>query len=150
MNTMALSKLSLAPAMGSWISIAALLGSMGGAWLLAPDGGSVSAILGTFAQIAGTMLGFLITALSILTAMINVKLLANMKRTGHYETLVDRLIFTSVAFLATMLVSLASMLLAGDWARYGLSVACGLMAFSSVWLILTGRNFHNVILTVNQ
>jgi len=123
---------------------------MGGAWLLAPEGGSIPTTLGTFAQIAGTMLGFLITALSILTAMINVKLLANMKRTGHYETLVDRLIFTSAFFLVTMLVSMAAMLLPGDWARHGLSVASGLMAFSSVWLVLTGRNFHNVILAVNR
>lgn len=150
MNTMTLSKPSSAPAMGSWISIAALLAAMGGAWLLAPEGGSIPTTLGTFAQIAGTMLGFLITALSILTAMINVKLLANMKRTGHYETLVDRLIFTSAFFLVTMLVSMAAMLLPGDWARHGLSVASGLMAFSSVWLVLTGRNFHNVILAVNR
>lgn len=150
MNTMTLSKPSSAPAMGSWISIAALLAAMGGAWLLAPEGGSIPTTLGTFAQIAGTMLGFLITALSILTAMINVKLLANMKRTGHYEALVDRLIFTSAFFLVTMLVSMAAMLLPGDWARHGLSVASGLMAFSSVWLVLTGRNFHSVILAVNR
>ena len=96
------------------------------------------------------MLGFMIAALSILTAMINVKLLANMRKTGHYEALVDRLLLTSAAFLATMLVSLASMLLAGEWAKYGLSTACGLMAFSNVWLLLSGRNFYSVVMSVQH
>ena len=68
------------------------------------------------------MLGFLIAALSILTAMLNVKLLTNMRKTGHYETLIDRLIFSSMAFLVTMLVSLGRMLLANDFSVYGVSI----------------------------
>lgn len=53
-----------------------------------PELRSVSSVI---AQIGASMLGFILAALSVLTAVANTRLLRNMMRTGHYGVLLQRM-----------------------------------------------------------
>ena len=49
-------------------------------------------------QLSGTMLGFVLAALAILTTLGNTTLVANMQRTGHFSILLKRMFGSVVAF----------------------------------------------------
>lgn len=152
MNTIAHLRTYSVPPATFWISVAALGGGMAGAWMVVPDLKSEEArtVAGTYAQVAGTMLGFLIAALAILTAMINDRLLSNMRKTGHYNTLIKELFFACLAFLGAMLVSLAALILSGTLMHALLAASTGFMAFSVVWLFAAGQKFYAVMAAFNR
>lgn len=57
---------------------------------------------GVVSQLSGTMLGFVLAALAILTSVENTALMRNMQRTGHLPLLLRRMLICIVAFgLAT-------------------------------------------------
>lgn len=152
MNTIAHLRTYSVPPATFWISVAALLGGMVGAWLVVPDlqDDAARTVAGTYAQVAGTMLGFLIAALSILTALISEKLLSNMRKTGHYDTLVKEMFLSCLAFMATMVASLVGLILPGSQMHFALALATGLMAFSLIWLMVAGIKLYVVITTVHH
>lgn len=49
-------------------------------------------------QLSGTMLGFVLAALAILTTLGNATLVSNMQRTGHFAMLLKRMFGSVVAF----------------------------------------------------
>lgn len=49
------------------------------------------------ATLFATLLGFVVTALSILTAVPDKKLIGNLKRSGHYQHLISELFWTATA-----------------------------------------------------
>lgn len=59
-------------------------------------------ISSTAAQIAATMMGFLLAALAILASIANMRLLRNMQRTGHFQVLLGRMIITAVYFFVAL------------------------------------------------
>lgn len=59
-------------------------------------------ISSTAAQIAATMMGFLLAALAILASIANMRLLRNMQRTGHFQVLLGRMIITAVYFFIAL------------------------------------------------
>lgn len=63
--------------------------------LSAPDAKTGAGIL---SQLSGTMLGFVLAALAILTTLGNTTLVANMQRTGHFSMLLKRMFGSVVAF----------------------------------------------------
>lgn len=152
MNTIAHLRTYSVPPATFWISVAALLGGMVGAWFVVPGLTDEAArtVAGTYAQVAGTMLGFLIAALSILTALISEKLLSNMRKTGHYDTLVKEMFLSCLAFMVTMVAALVGLILSGPQMYFALALATGLMAFSLVWLMVAGLKLYVVITTVHH
>lgn len=134
-----------------WTKVITFVGCLTVAWWGVPviQGEALRTVAGTYAQVASTMLGFLITALAILTAMINVKLLANMRKSGHYDKLVKELVFSCVTFLAVMVVCLVALLFSVQWVQFVFKLATGLMAFSVALLALVGRKFYLVISSIN-
>jgi len=62
---------------------------------------------GTLAQIACTMLGFLLAALAVLASINHTHLVKMMKQTGHYRDLLLTLFTGCVAFFACLLMSMA-------------------------------------------
>lgn len=86
-----------------WVSSAAFSAilAIGGeyfellAGLGAEDAKSAAGIL---AQLSGTMLGFVLAALAILTTLGNTTLVANMQQTGHFSMLLKRMFGSVVAF----------------------------------------------------
>jgi len=65
---------------------------------------------GIFAQIAATMLGFLIAALSILASISGHRLLRNMQRTGHYRVLLRGFFINSTAYALAMLAAFGALI----------------------------------------
>jgi predicted lysophospholipase L1 biosynthesis ABC-type transport system permease subunit len=63
------------------------------------------AAAGIFAQIAATMLGFLIAALSILASISSHRLLRKMQEEGHYRVLLRRFFINSTAYAVAMLAA---------------------------------------------
>src|SRR5437899_2263891 len=55
-------------------------------------GGELRNSVGVVAQIAATMLGFVLAALAILLTIAGTRLLRNMQRTGHYGHLLSRML----------------------------------------------------------
>lgn len=53
---------------------------------------------GVLSQVSGTMLGFVLAALAILTTLGNTRLVANMQQTGHFSMLLKRMFGSIVAF----------------------------------------------------
>lgn len=60
---------------------------------------------GIFAQIAATMLGFLVAALSILASISGHRLLRNMQRSGHYRVLLRGFFLNATAYAVAMLAA---------------------------------------------
>lgn len=57
--------------------------------LESPD---IRAAAGIIAQLSGTMLGFILAALAILTTILGEPLVRNMQRTGHFRVLMSRML----------------------------------------------------------
>lgn len=65
--------------------------------------GDLRSAAGVVSQLSGTMLGFVLAALAILTTVLDTVLVRNMQRTGHFRVLLSRMLFCIVAFgLATI------------------------------------------------
>lgn len=96
------------------------------------------------AQIASTMLGFVLAALAILATITNSRLLRNMQKTGHYSHLLKRMFGVTTAFGALVVVALPCLFLATMPPQYphvviGLTSAC-FMGLADVcrklWIVL--------------
>lgn len=101
-------------------------------------------IAGVLAGVSGTLLGFLITAVALLTSVMDRKLVANMRITGHYQRLVKETFYTCIMLLCVLVVSIVSMFLDAC----SMQVAFALLAFFSVlsfiYMVESGRRFSTV------
>lgn len=82
-------------------------------------------IAAVMAGIGGTLFGFLITSLSILTAVLERKLMINLRKTGHYQVLVKELFLASIYFLFVLVVSLICLFLKTPLLTYSVSLSVG-------------------------
>lgn len=100
--------------------------------------------IGLVAQIAATMLGFLLTALSILASISGHRLLVNMQKTGHFHVLLTRFFLNCVAFALAGIVALAGYLLKTHLAFAG-QVSTVIFFFSFLLLCDVGWRFWLVL-----
>jgi hypothetical protein len=97
-------------------------------------------VFGTLAQVAGTMLGFMLAALAIVASISETDLVKRMRSTGHYDSLLQNLFFGALLFLACAVLSLLTLLGVelGEWlaaALFGLHIA-------ALWeLLIVGWQF---------
>lgn len=105
----------------------------------------ISAALGPIAGFTGTLLGFLITAVALLTAVMDRPLVENMRKTGHYQRLISETFATCVGFLVSTLVCIYAMLFDGKALFYLFSEIIFLVVLSCVLTIEAGRRFLNVV-----
>lgn len=106
--------------------------------------GDMRQVASTVAQIAATMMGFLIASLAILASIANMRLLRNMQRVGTYGVLLERMIISAVFFFFTLLFALAVMV-APQKVPYALVVGAGLLAGSCYALVRAICNFSMVL-----
>lgn len=109
--------------------------------LTSADLNNVAAVV---AQIAATMLGFVLAALAVLTTIADTRLVRNMKKTGHYHVLVLRLQGTVAAFGIVCVVGIALLFVPGRHLlfRYVLVAA---IIFSALLLFDAIRKFWIVL-----
>lgn len=104
----------------------------------------ILAISAAVAGAAGTLLGFLLTAVALLTAVMDRALVANMRKTGHYQRLVRESFVTCGWMLATLVMSVVNMLLAGQPLFVAFCLTIFLSTFSTLQLIEAGVRFTRV------
>lgn len=114
-------------------------------WMAVLPEAEVRSAVGIAAQIAATMLGFLIAAMSILASISGHRLLRNMQRTGHYRTLLRRLFWNSAAYGLAMVVAIAAVVMKGDLFDASALATLGCFTFATLLLIDIAWRFWLVL-----
>jgi hypothetical protein len=96
--------------------------------------------------VAGTLVGFLATALSILATVTDRQLIENMKKTGHFRVLLHDLFVTSGLFSASLLVLAGALMADGNYSLASFSIGCGMFAAGLVRLGRCGQRFYLTML----
>jgi len=95
--------------------------------------------------VAGTLTGFVMTAMSMLVSASDKDFIKKLRMTGHFEELMKQLITSAAWWLVVIACGLASHLLVGDYSKYAVSFAVGIFAASMITFILAGKNFLMVV-----
>lgn len=134
-----------------WTNFAIAAGGMYAAWrvLHGATKSDIGTMLGAFASVSVTLLGFLLAALSILSALVNRRLVMNMQRTGHYEQLTKELFITAAAYLVAMVLSLLALFFDGDALRYAAAATSGAILFATLEMIASGHKFYRVMILLD-
>ena len=103
---------------------------------------------GVISGLAGTLLGFLITSMSLITALMDKTLIKNMIKTGHYKRLVSDAILTCISLLALIVASLVCSILQDNLASRFFCLVVFLVTLSISYLIETGKRFAVIILHI--
>lgn len=103
---------------------------------------------GVITGLAATLLGFLITSMSLITALMDKTLIKNMIKTGHYKRLVSDAIITCISLLTLIVFCLVCSVLNEIYAVKAFYAVVLLLSLSISYLIETGRRFAAVILHV--
>ncbi|MEW8659046.1 MAG: hypothetical protein AB2603_12030 [Candidatus Thiodiazotropha endolucinida] len=112
------------------------------------DGKSVehlTNIATTFAAVSATLMGFLIAALSILTALTDRQLVQNMKKTGHYDELLRLIYWTTAILLAVLTLSLVALFIDGKLLISLVVISAALMGLSTWMLVKSGHRLSMVL-----
>lgn len=139
---------SSARAMRNWLSLAFAVAATAACWHwqpflgLSPD--DLRGAAGTVAQIASTMLGFMIAALAILATITNTVLVRNMQKTGHFLFLLRRMYLAAIAYAVTMLVALVGVI-ASSIPVWAVLAVVFLVALSTALLVEFGYRFWMVL-----
>lgn len=108
----------------------------------------MSSVSGIVIGLAGTLLGFLITALSLMTALTNKVLISNMIKTGHFNKLASDTVLTCVILIIVIILSLVTLLSGGVWV---FRFFCSVIFFTSlsfIYLIEAGKRFSIIITNI--
>jgi hypothetical protein len=97
------------------------------------------------ASIGGTLLGFLITTISLVASLNDRTLIGNLRKTDHFDVLMRDAFVTVTLLLLLTLTSIISLFGGNDFLRavLGLSTAIGVLAVT--FAIETGIRFARVI-----
>lgn len=102
-------------------------------------------ISGIVASVSGTMLGFLLTSIAILTSVMDRSLLANLRATGGFQFIIDRLFFCCGLLLTVIMISLVLLFVSTPPKLAYLQVGLAFFGtLSSTFLISTGTKLHRV------
>lgn len=112
-----------------------------------PDAAAVLGFAGSVASIAATMLGFMLAALAVIASISNTSLVERMKKTGHYDDLLQTIFVGCMFFLAIALCGFA-LLFGAPPERWLLAVLMGLHAAALVSLVDIGRKFRLVLVNL--
>ena len=112
--------------------------------VLANRGADARSFLGLLAQIAATMLGFLLAALAILASITGHRLIRNMQKTGHFKVLLNRCFANIIAYGVSTATALIAYVTNGNLI-YGTFLSVVIFLFASLLLIDLGYRFALVL-----
>jgi len=107
----------------------------------------IRAAASTFVSLAGTLLGFVITALSIFMAVGNAVLMENLRKTGHSEVLIKDMFVTSAFFGISLILSLVPVFSSDNSLLLFLSAGVGVFVMASLRLTVAGQRFYRVMVS---
>jgi drug/metabolite transporter (DMT)-like permease len=98
-----------------------------------------------YVAVASTMLGFMVAALAILTAVVDRRLVINLRKTGHYQRLLREIYCACVGFLCTLVMALLCLFIQGGSLHASIAIASSALAVALVLLVSSGRKFARVM-----
>ena len=98
---------------------------------------------------AGTLLGFLLTAVSLMTAVMDRTLIANMRQSGHYQRLVKQAFLGCMLLLLLFLVCVGLLFTSGLWLKIFVTLMIGLTVAAMLVLVSAGRRFYNIFVVMS-
>lgn len=101
-------------------------------------------------SIAGVILGFIFTAISILTAVMDKTLISNMMRTGHFKIFIKQAFYSCAWLMTLIVICLAFLVLTDVWLRISFAVIIGVSTYTIIELITTANRFYNIIITMSK
>lgn len=103
---------------------------------------------GVITGLAGTLLGFLITSMSLITALMDKKLVINMLKTGHYRRLIADTILTCTFLLTLIVVCLICLISQSYMIKCAFYAIIFFLSISILYLVEAGRRFSMVVLNI--
>jgi hypothetical protein len=107
-------------------------------------------IAGTLAGVGATTLGFVLTAVTILAALANTKLVGKMYQTGHAKVLFDELFSAVLVFLLVTVCAVAFVVAQTSLGISALGLAITYFLLGTVVLGIAGHKFYRVMLTIGK
>lgn len=117
-------------------------------WLSVTDAflaNSLTNLYTLIASISVTLLGFVLTALSILVAVPDKRLISSMKESGHYAELTNELFWTAVFMFAALLVSVINLFFPVVYQLYALLVLSFIFILALLLFSSSGYKFYLVM-----
>jgi len=102
------------------------------------------------ASIAGVILGFVLAAISILTAVMDKTLISNMMKTGHFKSFVKQAFYGCAWMILLIVISLGFMGVDQPYIKPTYVVIMAVMTYTTIQLIITARRFYNIIVVMSS
>ncbi len=109
------------------------------------DVDQLRSIANTLATLSGTLLGFILTVLSILTAVLDRKLIQNMQKSGHFAVLVRHAFNTCIGLFALLVVTLVAVFMTDTYLRIAIVASVAIGSWCLVRAFEAGRRFRLVL-----
>lgn len=126
-----------------WLSAAVALAMGFAVWHLMSDrvSGDLRETAGTLAAVSVTLLGFLIAALTILTTLLDRRLVVNMRKTGHFQQLTSDIYWTAASYFAATVLAVATTFVVDGYVLSVLALSTGLAVYATGNFVTAGRRF---------
>jgi|GEM_PF-6194495 hypothetical protein len=102
------------------------------------------------ASIAGVILGFVLAAISILTAVMDKTLISNMMKTGHFKSFVKQAFYGCAWMILLIIISLGFMGVDQPYIKPAYVIIMAVMTYTTIQLIITARRFYNIIVVMSS
>ena len=99
---------------------------------------------------AGSILGFLITAIALMAAVMDKALLINLRSTGGYAILIKRSFVCAGLHLALLTVSICLLLLLSGNKQWLLLTTVFVSCMCATYLASSGHSFYRVIMALSK
>lgn len=109
-----------------------------------PDAIKMASIAATVANIAGVLLGFLLTAMTLITAVMDRGLVSRMRETGHYQRLIHETYHSCAALLFVVVAGVVCLFVGEASLKYVFLLLVFLSIFSTLLVIEAGGRFKNI------
>lgn len=112
--------------------------------------GEISTLAGVLAGSAGTILGFLITAIALMASVMDRDLLKNLRSTGGYRSLISGSFVCACLFLLLLASSVCLLLPWGGEKQLLLLLNVFIGSLAAIQLAGTGLGFYRIIMSISR
>ena len=102
------------------------------------------------ASISGVILGFVLAAISILTAVMDKTLISNMMKTCHFKNFVKQAFYGCAWLILLIVISLVFLGVDTAFIKLAYTVIMAVMSYTTIQLIITARRFYNIIVVMSS
>ncbi|MFD1260657.1 MULTISPECIES: hypothetical protein [Entomomonas] len=99
-------------------------------------------------NLSSVLLGFLITSIAILTAIMDRKLIANMRKTGHFKNLMTEAFIASGLLLCLIIMGVINLFISESYLYCTMGILIYFLSLSFLYVLVLGRIFYKVIIIV--